>query len=41
MYCDFNKGGSVMQLARRRGASEKTEHKPAEASSVNDMQLRR
>jgi hypothetical protein len=42
MYCDFNKGGSVLQLARRRGASEqKIEHKPAEASSVGDMQLRR
>ena len=42
MYCDFNKGGSVLQLARRRGASElKTERKPAEASSVGDMQLRR
>jgi hypothetical protein len=42
MYCDFNKGGSVLQLARRRGASEqKIERKPAEASSVGDMQLRR
>jgi hypothetical protein len=43
MYCDFNKGGSVLQLARRRGTGEqKSEHKPAEASSVGgDMQLRR
>jgi hypothetical protein len=53
MYCDFNKGGSVLQLARRRGAGtgeqkaeqkaeQKTERKPAEASSVgSDMQLRR
>ena len=41
MYCDFN-GGSVLQLARRRGSGEqKTERKPAEASSVGEMQLRR
>jgi hypothetical protein len=41
MYCDFNRG-SVLQLARRRGSSEqKTERKPAEASSVGEMQLRR
>jgi hypothetical protein len=41
MYCDFNRG-SVLQLARRRGTGEqKIEHKPAEASSVGDMQLRR
>ena len=34
--------GSVLQLARRRGAGDQpTERKPAEASSVNDMQLRR
>jgi hypothetical protein len=49
MYCDFNKGGSAMQLARRRGTGEqkeeakkeeaKTEKKPAEASS--EMQLRK
>jgi hypothetical protein len=40
MYCDFNRG-SIMQLARRRGTSEqKPEQKPAEASSVGDMQLR-
>jgi hypothetical protein len=42
MYCDFHRGGSVLQLARRRGTGEqKTERKPAEASSVGDMQLRR
>jgi hypothetical protein len=42
MYCDFHRGGSVLQLARRRGVSDqKIERKPAEASSVNDMQLRR
>jgi len=41
MYCDFNKGSAVIQLARRRGAGEKTEQKPAEASSTSDMQLRR
>jgi hypothetical protein len=41
MYCDFNRG-SVLQLARRRGSGEqKTERKPAEASSVGEMQLRR
>jgi hypothetical protein len=40
MYCDFNRG-SVIQLARRRGTGEqKTEHKPAEANSTGDMQLR-
>jgi hypothetical protein len=41
MYCDFNRG-SVLQLARRRGAGEqKTEAKPAAASPPSDMQLRR
>jgi hypothetical protein len=43
MYCDFHRG-SVLQLARRRGSSEKTEKvekKPAEASSGGDLQLRR
>jgi hypothetical protein len=40
MYCDFNRG-SVLQLARRRGAGEqKIEQKPAEASSAGEMQLR-
>jgi len=47
MYCDFNRG-SVLQLARRRGAGEakvekveqKIEQKPAEASAPGDMQLR-
>jgi hypothetical protein len=44
MYCDFRRGGSVLQLARRRGASEpkvepakaeapKTEQKPTEAKA--------
>ena len=40
MYCDFSRG-SVLQLARRRGGTEpKTEHKPAEASSAGELQLR-
>ncbi len=39
MYCDFNRG-SVLQLARRRGSGEQ-KTKPAEASSVGEMQLRR